>query len=180
MQILNTYSSTRLDGKELERTCKTSRGWWVVWTRIESKKGGSMTMNAIAEDHEPPHLTSEESNDSTDTEQTQQSADSVAVTSEQQSRNDADEETARSLSVHQHQREQQGRREQHRKHGPWTSKEIVLIRRAGEHGSSRSRSGSLMSRDGEAAGWTEGASRLAQGIGIDTRKYVDELLSMGQ
>ena len=179
MQILNTYSNTRFGSKEVERTCKTSRGWWVVWTRIESKKGGSM-MNAIAEDHEPPRLTSEESNDSTDAEQSQESLDSVAVTSEQTSRNDAAEEAARSISVHQHQKEQQERREKHRKHGPSTSKEIVLIRRAGEHGTSRSRSGSLMSRDGEAAGWTEGASRLAQGIGVDTRKYIDELISMGQ
>ncbi|KAK8053686.1 hypothetical protein PG996_012987 [Apiospora saccharicola] len=173
MQILNTYSATRLDSKELERTCKTSRGWWVVWTRIESKKGGSMTMDAIAEDHEPPHL---EIQDSTDTDQTQDSVDSVAVESEQQSCTDADMETARSISVHHHQKDQQERREKHRKHGSQASKEIVLIRRAGENGASRSRSGSL----GDAGEWTEGASRLAQGIGIDTRKYIDELLSMGQ
>lgn len=176
MQILNTYSATRLDSQELERTSKTSRGWWVVWTRIESKKGGSMTMDAIAEDHEPPHLTSDESKDSGDTCQTQESVDSVAVESEQHSRTDADVEAARSISVHQHQKDQQERREKHRKHGPRTSKEIVLIRRAGENGASRSRSSSL----GDAGEWTEGASRLAQGIGIDTRKYIDELLSLGQ
>ncbi|KAK7931700.1 hypothetical protein PG985_002412 [Apiospora marii] len=176
MQILNTYSATRLESKELERTCKTSRGWWVVWTRIESKKGGSMTMDAIAEDHEPPHLTSDESKGSTDKDQTLEKADSVAVESEQNSRANADEETARSISVHQHQEEQQERREKHRKHGPRTGKEIVLIRRAGENGASRTRSSSL----GDAGEWTEGASRLAQGIGIDTRKYIDELLSLGQ
>ncbi|KAK8069551.1 hypothetical protein PG994_006167 [Apiospora phragmitis] len=175
MQILNTYSSTRQSHKELERTCKTSRGWWVVWTRIEAKKEGSMTMDAIAEDHEPPLLLSDEAKDSTDTVQTQDSVDSVAVESEQHSRTDADAETARSISVHQHQQDQQERREKHRKHGSAMSKEIVLIRRAGEHGTSRSRSGSL----GDAGGaWTEGASRLAQGIGIDTRKYIDELLSL--
>ncbi|KAK8098464.1 uncharacterized protein PG998_013950 [Apiospora kogelbergensis] len=166
---------------------KTKKVRVVVYPRLVGgldthrvQEGGSMTMNAIAEDHEPPRLTSEESNDSTDAEQSQESLDSVAVTSEQTSRNDAAEEAARSISVHQHQKEQQERREKHRKHGPSTSKEIVLIRRAGEHGTSRSRSGSLMSRDGEAAGWTEGASRLAQGIGVDTRKYIDELISMGQ
>ncbi|KAK8045137.1 hypothetical protein PG993_005161 [Apiospora rasikravindrae] len=139
MQILNTYTATRHDHKELERTCKTNRGWWVVWTRIESKKGG------------------------------------VAVESEHQSQMDSDLETARSISVHQHQQDQQERREKHRKHDAQRSKEIVLIRRAGEHGASRSRSGSL----GDASAWTEGASRLAQGIGVDTRKYVDELLSLG-
>lgn len=33
-QILNTYVSTRRRPSELERTCKTSRGWWVVWMRL--------------------------------------------------------------------------------------------------------------------------------------------------
>ena len=33
-QILNTYAVTRRSQWELERTCKTSRGWWVVWMRL--------------------------------------------------------------------------------------------------------------------------------------------------
>ncbi len=33
-QLLNTYIDTRFDEKELERTCKTSRAYWIVWTRI--------------------------------------------------------------------------------------------------------------------------------------------------
>ncbi|KAL8937503.1 MAG: hypothetical protein Q9216_004383 [Gyalolechia sp. 2 TL-2023] len=33
-QILNTYSSTRQRPSEFERTCKTNRGWWVVWMRM--------------------------------------------------------------------------------------------------------------------------------------------------
>lgn len=33
-QILNAYSSTRNRVSELERTCKTNRGWWVVWMRL--------------------------------------------------------------------------------------------------------------------------------------------------
>ncbi|KAL8841047.1 MAG: hypothetical protein Q9170_001072 [Blastenia crenularia] len=33
-QILNTYISTRRHASELERTCKTNRGWWVVWMRL--------------------------------------------------------------------------------------------------------------------------------------------------
>ncbi|KAK4463462.1 hypothetical protein QBC42DRAFT_66316 [Cladorrhinum samala] len=40
-QILNVFASTRDDGlAEFERTCKTSRGWWVVWTRILEGVGG--------------------------------------------------------------------------------------------------------------------------------------------
>jgi hypothetical protein len=33
-QILNTHSATRRHSLDVERTCKTSRGWWVVWMRL--------------------------------------------------------------------------------------------------------------------------------------------------
>lgn len=33
-QILSTYESTRGQATELERTCKTTRGWWIVWMRM--------------------------------------------------------------------------------------------------------------------------------------------------
>ena len=40
-QILNTYKSSRRHVTDLERTCKTSRGWWVVWMRLPSSTGSS-------------------------------------------------------------------------------------------------------------------------------------------
>ncbi|KAI1987455.1 hypothetical protein LOZ53_004324 [Ophidiomyces ophidiicola] len=33
-QILNTLIETRFRPTEIERTCKTSRGWWVLWMRL--------------------------------------------------------------------------------------------------------------------------------------------------
>ncbi|EEP77068.1 predicted protein [Uncinocarpus reesii 1704] len=33
-QILNTFIETRFRTSEIERTCKTSRGWWVLWMRL--------------------------------------------------------------------------------------------------------------------------------------------------
>ncbi|KAK4958664.1 hypothetical protein LTR66_013132 [Elasticomyces elasticus] len=33
-QVLNTLASTARAPQDIERTCKTSRGWWVVWMRI--------------------------------------------------------------------------------------------------------------------------------------------------
>ncbi|KAJ5083751.1 hypothetical protein N7456_013178 [Penicillium angulare] len=33
-RLLTTYMDTRSRPQELERTCKTSRGWWVLWVRI--------------------------------------------------------------------------------------------------------------------------------------------------
>ncbi|KAL9097299.1 MAG: hypothetical protein Q9165_000726 [Trypethelium subeluteriae] len=36
-QILHILESTRRAPREIERTCKTSRGWWVVWMRVAPK-----------------------------------------------------------------------------------------------------------------------------------------------
>ncbi|KAE8388549.1 hypothetical protein BDV23DRAFT_173833 [Aspergillus alliaceus] len=33
-RLLSTYIETRSRPHELERTCKTSRGWWIVWVRM--------------------------------------------------------------------------------------------------------------------------------------------------
>lgn len=33
-QFLSTYTDTRSRPLEMERTCKTSRGWWLVWVRV--------------------------------------------------------------------------------------------------------------------------------------------------
>ena len=41
-QILNTYISTRRSMLELERTCKTSRCWWIVWMRLPHPPGSHM------------------------------------------------------------------------------------------------------------------------------------------
>lgn len=42
-QILNTYSSTRRRySLDLERTCKTGRGWWVVWMKLPSRRASGV------------------------------------------------------------------------------------------------------------------------------------------
>ncbi|KAL4956974.1 hypothetical protein BDW69DRAFT_202238 [Aspergillus filifer] len=35
-RLLTTYVETRSRPLELERTCKTSRGWWIVWVRVSA------------------------------------------------------------------------------------------------------------------------------------------------
>ena len=47
-QLLSTYIDTRLHPSEVERTCKTSRGWWVVWIRLPSQERKT-------NQDEPPH-----------------------------------------------------------------------------------------------------------------------------
>ncbi|KJZ73180.1 hypothetical protein HIM_07377 [Hirsutella minnesotensis 3608] len=51
-----------------------------------------------------------------------------------------------------------------------TSKEIFLLRRASDHAGLRSSAAGV--------GGGDGAGKLAQGIGVDTRRYVEELLSL--
>lgn len=109
-QILNTYASTRRHSSELERTCKTSRGWWVVWMRL-------------------PH----------------------------------DRSSGKGAS------------DSHR--------EALLIRKASDYvaPATRNISGSFgrdVSGYSSTGGW--GPGKLAEGIGIDSRKYIDGLLSLNR
>ncbi|KAI1207180.1 uncharacterized protein F4807DRAFT_190029 [Annulohypoxylon truncatum] len=131
-QILNTYITTLTDPSELERTCKTSRGWWIVWTRIV-ETDGSQTPSPPPPDSSDASLPHSES------------AESVDLPS----------------------RLRRGK----------VGKEIFLIRRAGEHTRLRGLSSSYAEGGG---GWTDGASRLAQGIGVDTKKYIEGLLNLGR
>ncbi len=111
-QILNTYTSTRWNMSELERTCKTSRGWWVVWMRL-------------------PHAPLKQNTD-------------------------ADHNSFR---------------------------EAFLIRKASDYVTpaarkSSSRFGREVSGSSTSAAW--GPGKLAEGIGIDARQYIEELLSLNR
>lgn len=138
-QILNTYIAISTDSSELERTCKTSRGWWIVWTRIIEKEN-------LPNSPEPP----ESSNAS--------QAPSLPHSDSAGSMDSRSGQTGVQVK---------GK----------VSKEIFLIRRAGEH--TRLRGISSSYAEG-GSGWADGASRLAQGIGVDTKKYIEGLLSLGR
>ncbi|KAK9415602.1 putative CCZ1/INTU/HSP4 first Longin domain-containing protein [Seiridium unicorne] len=175
MQILQTYAGTRDDENELERTCKTSRGWWVVWLRILEPT--DTTTSAADESKAPPSLPSGDSQDSEISTSTTDSSESAFPSLA----SDSSDNVAPSGESGNHsggtarpdERRQKRRKEKKLK----VSKEIFLIRRAGE-GASRGRSLSQISQSQE--GWADGASRLAQGIGVDTRKYIEGLLSLAQ
>ncbi|KAL7623480.1 hypothetical protein AAE478_007162 [Parahypoxylon ruwenzoriense] len=139
-QILNTYIATSANPSELERTCKTSRGWWIVWTRILDKEAP-----------QPPTQLS----DSSDTTQIPSLQYSEPVDG-----GDSHSRPPTSTQI------------------KWkVSKEIFLIRRAGEHTRLRGLSSSYAEGGG---GWADGASRLAQGIGVDTKKYIEGLLNLSR
>lgn len=124
LHLLNVYGAGLTGPTTLERTQKTSRGWWVVWTRLLAQpreEDPSASLSTIRES----------------------GPDSGAEEDE----GDRDEEDARRAAA------------------AVVDKEIFLIRRASDHVGFR--------RDA-----AEGAGRLAQGIGVDTRRYVEELLSL--
>lgn len=68
-RLLSTYIDTRPRPQELESTCKTSRGWWIVWVRIPapntpthrsralSSASSSAALSVVTEDNQVPGLT---------------------------------------------------------------------------------------------------------------------------
>ncbi|KAI0164506.1 hypothetical protein GGR52DRAFT_560207 [Hypoxylon sp. FL1284] len=149
-QILNTYIATLAESSELERTCKTNRGWWVVWTRIVEKEDD----DAQNSPPEPEPSSSSSSDASQATAGLRQSGSIDSADSSQDRRKAVGARTKANVK-----------------------KEIFLIRRAGEHSRLRGLSGSYAEG---GSGWADGASRLAQGIGVDTKKYIEGLLSLGR
>lgn len=126
LHMLNVFAATRsAANSDLERTQKTSRGWWVVWTRLVERSPPQRQPSGSARDS--PATTAPPSPTAASVEQQQQQQDP-----------------------------------------PVTSKEIILIRRASDHAGA----------GGAAGSGPETVGRLAHGIGVDTRRYVEDLLNM--
>lgn len=148
VQLLNTHASTRDGGgreMELERTAKTSRGWWIVWSRVLEREEAAAHGSTIEEEEE-------EEEDGEDDDDDGQGSGSRSGSTD-------DEITPM-------------------QDGAVVGKEIFLIRKSGDHaGGVRSY---VSVGTGGGGGWADGASRLAQGIGVDTRKYIEGLLSLNR
>ncbi|KAK4179330.1 hypothetical protein QBC36DRAFT_363450 [Triangularia setosa] len=158
-QILNVHGNTRGDLSEFERTCKTSRGWWIVWTRI-LERGGKNTDGSLT-----PTTTAATSTAGTATTR------GLVLSDGHGSSDGSDSEEGGGVGE------------------VGVTKEIILIRRASDHGAGGLRgvstsylgsvgSGSSGGGGGGGGGWADGASKLAQGIGVDTRRYIEGLLSL--
>ncbi|KAL7908992.1 hypothetical protein GGI35DRAFT_469770 [Trichoderma velutinum] len=150
LHLLNIYAATRSRIADLERTQKTNRGWWIVWTRVLQRTAATpsttttataLPLSTIHESASSSSLTSHPSPEAS----TQDRAPSSRRSST----------SASSPSP-----------------PPAVDKEIFLIRRASDH------IGFRRASDDGASGGGEGLGRLAQGIGVDTRRYVEELLTL--
>lgn len=220
MQILNMYAATRSNGAELERMCKTSRGWWIVWNRLVERTA-TESKTAAGQSKYGSTLFEEEEMDDNDNGSYQRAP------SDCESDDTATVQAASAAAL-----------------GTYTvRKEIILIRKASDHvdnaggggrgatsdslvgggssgygfglgmggratsamrafsastylgfggsGSAPSASGAARKVDAAAeeeaaaaadrgAGWADGASKLAQGIGVDTKKYIEGLLTLNK
>ncbi|KAH7011529.1 hypothetical protein EDB80DRAFT_393076 [Ilyonectria destructans] len=135
--LLNIHAASRSRTTVLERTQKTNRGWWIVWTRLLDR-------------HDEAISTSNANTNNLST--------ILEAGSDTSSVGDPDPDDTPSPDI--------------RSPTPVIAKEIFLIRRASDHVGFRS------AYADSSTGGGDGAGRLAQGIGVDTRRYVEELLSL--
>lgn len=154
-RLLTIYIDTRSRSQELERTCKTSRGWWIVWVRIPQQTQSSQT---------GPTLSTTSS--------------SVALSSV------ADENpSTNTVSPHPPPRPASP---------SFQPQEAFIVRKASDYNSpashGRMSSGARFFRDlGGASSSKLGSraaettpSKLAEGLGMDARRYIEGLLSLNR
>jgi hypothetical protein len=165
MQIINTYiATTTTDRSELERTCKTSRGWWVVWTRVPDTETSTPRASGVVK---IPTLIPEDSTDS-------------AVTNDAIRKNVASTRTSTfgasmtSGPAHPFLETPSTANE----HVP-KDKEIFLIRRASDYVPAKA-AGRFVSGSSTTDAWASGPGKLAQGIGVDTKRYIEGLLNLNR
>jgi hypothetical protein len=165
MQILNTYTFTTKERIDMERTCKTSRGWWVVWTRIPEPPPESPRASGPVK---VPELIAEDSTESLS------STNSDILPGKSRGASTFAGSSLVSGPTHPFLDIPSSSQD-----GLPKDKEIFLIRRASDYipskSSSRFVSGS--STAGES-GW--GPGKLAQGIGVDTKSYIEGLLNLNR
>ena len=138
-QLLNIVSSTQRRPHEIERTCKTSRGWWVVWMRVSPAVSTTPQLQTTASDEQQRITTA------------------AAVQAYRQAfliRKASDGQSAGST----------------RTSGANTIAGGMLSLRGPSWGGGAAAS--------TGAGW--GPGRLAEGIGVDARRYVEGLLSLNR
>jgi hypothetical protein len=174
-QILNMYAGTRRDLSMAERTCKTSRGWWVVWNRSRNSSDGPPNDGDDDDDYDVRAAAAAE---------TEGTATSTSHSNSTTSRSGSSGVGAGSAAAGgDHDISSSDSSDRGAAAGV---KEIFLVRRASDHaGGVRGVSTSYYiggggGAAGGAGGWADGASRLAQGIGVDTRRYIEGLLSLNR
>jgi hypothetical protein len=168
MQIINTYVSATSDNIEKERTCKTSRGWWVVWTKLPDVEPSTTSMSSGKVQIPQPIL--EDGVDSKDalspsTPSKKSVSRGTSTIGASMSMNSGPAHPFLDSTSHIHEYRN-------------LEKEVFLIRRASDHSASSSSRG--FSGRSTAAGDSSEPGKFAQGIGVDTKRYIESLLNLNR
>lgn len=166
MQIINTYIASTTERSEMERTCKTSRGWWVVYCRIPDLDAPTASLASGT-----VNIPSVIAEDSINSEETIRPPTSSSPSRDKStiggSMTSGPAHPFLEVTSYGHDSAPK-------------EKEIFLIRRASDHvatKTSRFISGQSTSSD---AGWAAGPGKLVQGIGVDTKRYIESLLNLNR
>ena len=169
MQIIQTYIAATTDRSELERTCKTSRGWWVVWTRVPDPEQPTLLSSGNVN---VPELIKEDNTESTQPtglvseKFTSLASRGTSTVGASMTSGPAHPflETPSNTNLYLPK-----------------DKEIFLIRRASDYVPTKSPGRFVSGSSGTTdAGWAAGPGKLAQGIGVDTKRYIEGLLNLNR
>ncbi|KAK8256169.1 hypothetical protein IWZ00DRAFT_465818 [Phyllosticta capitalensis] len=172
-QILATLDGTKRSPHEIERTAKTSRGWWLVWMRLPPSE-----YNA-GEDDAPQRSSpsaSPEASPSLEPIQDESHAGSSALPTSTLREAILIRRSRDAPSGNGHRRGISGAGSGSGSIWPWS------LGSSGTGNGSNLRSGSAAAETSDAGagstGW--GARGLVEGVGVDARKYVEGLLSLNR
>lgn len=160
-QILATVASTRTHRLEIERTAKTARAWWVVWMRLPPSSYSPPplpTPSASAADTHTPSDPATEAYTTDDLREAflvRRALDAPLASSSAAAGGSG--AAGRFAS------------------GMWSGLTLGMGGRGGGRGATTRQSEQI---GGATAG--RGPNCLAEGIGIDARRYVEELLSLNR
>ncbi|KAF3895963.1 Vacuolar fusion protein CCZ1 like [Trichophyton interdigitale] len=154
-QIINTYLETKPQSSELERICKTNRGWWVLWMRLPTPP-----------DLPCPHATSSNGDKSSSGDAQSQATAGISSRhlESRMSREGHFEPTANVafLVRRASDSKQSGRGHIRSQSGPGFFRSI----------------GGRFGR--ELEGWSGTPGRLVEGVGLDAKKYIDALINLNR
>ena len=178
--------------RELERSVKTGRGWWVVWMRLDDEAHLKME-SAASNAQVSPTARSDE--DITPTTASHSVAPTQEPTLEDQPTKGKDYFTGTAPQIAEVQRDSSPGCDQSLAILA-DSREAILVRRARDASATGAKkgassggsiwslgmggggvSGNTLGKDA-SSGW--GPARLAEGVGVDARKYVEGLLSLNR
>ncbi|DAA74580.1 TPA_exp: Uncharacterized protein A8136_3118 [Trichophyton benhamiae CBS 112371] len=154
-QIINTYLETKPQSSELERICKTNRGWWVLWMRLPTPP-----------DLRSPHATSSNSEKSGSSDAQSQATAGIS---------------SKHLESHM---SREGRCESTANVAFLVRKASDFKQSGRGHIRSQSGPGFFRSIGGrfgrELEGWSGTPGGLVEGVGLDAKKYIDALINLNR